>query len=109
MVSEKSYLVIYIVLKERKSFMLEKKITVQNETGIHARAASLLVREATKFIAESYIIKDGNQYNCKSIMSIMSMGARKGENIHLKVIGADEEEAFQALTDLIEKRFCEDE
>ncbi|SDK04996.1 HPr family phosphocarrier protein [Natronincola ferrireducens] len=82
--------------------MLEKKIHIQNEKGINARPASLLVREATKFKAESYIIKDGNAYNCKSIMNIMSMLARQGEEILLRVEGSDEEKAIKALVTLIE-------
>lgn len=82
--------------------MLEKKIKIQNETGLNARAASLLVREATRFKSESFILKDGNEYNCKSIMHIMSMLARQGEEILLKVEGSDEEKAFHELTKLIE-------
>ncbi|AOY76063.1 HPr family phosphocarrier protein [Clostridium formicaceticum] len=82
--------------------MLEKKITIKNETGLSPRAASFLVREATKFKAESYIIKNGNEYNCKSIMNIMSMLVRQDEEILLKVEGSDEEKAFDALVDLIE-------
>ncbi|SET66593.1 phosphocarrier protein [Natronincola peptidivorans] len=82
--------------------MLEKRIKIKNETGLNARPASLLVKEATKYKAESFIIKDGNEYNCKSIMNIMSMLARQGEEILLKVEGSDEEKAFKGLTDLIE-------
>ncbi|ABR47464.1 Phosphotransferase system, phosphocarrier protein HPr [Alkaliphilus metalliredigens QYMF] len=87
--------------------MLEKKIIVNNETGIHARPASLLVKEATKFKSEFFIVKDGNEYNCKSIMSVMSMGAKKGEEITVKVFGEDEIEAFEAMTSLIERGFDE--
>ena len=61
-----------------------------------------MVKEATRFKAESFIIKDGNEYNCKSIMHIMSMLARHGEEILLKVEGSDEEKAFRALVDVIE-------
>ncbi|AKL94152.1 phosphotransferase system, phosphocarrier protein HPr [Clostridium aceticum] len=82
--------------------MLEKKITVKSETGLNARAASLLVREATKFKAESYVIKDGNEYNCKSIMNIMSMLLRQGEEVLLKAEGSDAEKALKALAHLIE-------
>ncbi|SNR96959.1 phosphocarrier protein [Anaerovirgula multivorans] len=82
--------------------MLEKKIIIQKETGLNARAASLLVKEATRFKSESFIMKDGNEYNCKSIMHIMSMLAGMGEEILLKVEGSDEEKAFRALVELIE-------
>ncbi|SES96919.1 phosphocarrier protein [Natronincola peptidivorans] len=82
--------------------MLEKKIIIQNETGIHARPASLVVKEAQKYQSEIILLKEGSKYNCKSIMNIMSMGAKKGEEIHLTVSGDDEEEAFSALVNMLE-------
>jgi len=84
--------------------MLEKKIIIRNETGIHARPASLITKEAQKYQSESIIIKEDKQYNCKSIMSLMSMGAKSGEEILLKVQGNDEDEAFKALINMLENR-----
>lgn len=82
--------------------MLEKKITIQNETGIHARPASLIVKEAQKYQSGISIVKAGKEYNCKSIMSVMSMGAKKNDEILLKVDGDDEENAFAALINILE-------
>lgn len=93
---------IYLVVGRGEMIMLEKRIRIENESGLNARASSLLVREATRFKSESFILKDGNEYNCKSIMHVMSMMARQGEEILLKVEGPDEEKAFKVLVDLIE-------
>ncbi|MCC5910693.1 MAG: HPr family phosphocarrier protein [Clostridiaceae bacterium] len=82
--------------------MLQKKVVIKNESGLHARPASLLVREATKYKSEIFILKEGNEYNCKSIMNVMSMVAKKGQELTLKVEGSDEKEALEGLYNLLE-------
>lgn len=81
--------------------MLQKNITVENETGIHARPAGLIVREATKFKSEVAFLKDNASYNAKSIMSVMAMAADKGETITITANGADEAAAMDAMIILI--------
>lgn len=81
--------------------MLEKSITVENETGIHARPAGLIVREATKFKSEVAFFKNSVKYNAKSIMSIMAMAVEKGETITITANGADEAAAMDAMIVLI--------
>lgn len=80
---------------------MERKITIQNETGIHARPAGLIVKEAAKFKSSITIEKDGKEYNAKSIMSLMAMAAAKGEEITIKANGEDEQEALSAIADFI--------
>lgn len=81
--------------------MLEEKVTIQNEVGLHARAASLFVKEASKFQSKISLIKDGTSYNGKSIMSVISMQAYKGEDILIRAEGDDEKVALESLVELI--------
>lgn len=83
--------------------MLQKSIMVENETGIHARPAGLIVKEASKFKSEVVFLKDSARYNAKSIMSIMAMAADKGETITITANGADEAAAMDAMVILIRK------
>lgn len=89
--------------------MLERRVVINNEIGLHARPASLLVKEASKFRADSMIVKNGNKYNCKSIMNILSMGAKKGDEVVIICDGPDEEKALNALVYLIEEGLNENE
>jgi len=82
--------------------MLEAKIVLKNQTGLHARPASILVTEAGKFKSDIYILKDGREINAKSILGVLSMGARKGDEITLRISGEDEEQALSRLTELLE-------
>lgn len=84
--------------------MIEKKAIVKSETGIHARPALSVVKEASKFKSEVLIVKDGNEYNAKSIVAIMSMAAVKNDEITIKATGDDEEAAAVAMVKLIEEK-----
>ena len=87
--------------------MVKKDVVIQNETGLHARPASLFVKEAAKYVSDIYIIKDGKEFNAKSIMGILSMGVVKGDTITIQADGEDEEEAVNKLAELVNNNFEE--
>lgn len=83
--------------------MVSKKYVLKNETGFHARPAGIFVKTANSYKSEIYVYKDGSEYNGKSIMGLLSMGATQGTEITLKITGSDEETAMEALLQLLEK------
>lgn len=87
--------------------MTSYEITLENSTGLHARPASLLIECVKKYKSEVMILKDGNQYNAKSMMSILSMGADQGTTLTFEVDGSDEQEALDAIIGLIKSGFGE--
>jgi len=93
--------------------MYNKQVTIINKTGLHARPASLFVREAGKFESDITIYKldeDGNEAKscpAKSIVFLLTMGLAKGTRIELSAQGADEKEAVDTLAALIESGFGE--
>ena len=87
--------------------MYKEKVTLKNETGLHARPANLFVQEAARFTSGITVIKDDKEYNAKSIMGILSMGAGKGDTILIQAEGSDAEEAVKALVKLVDDNFNE--
>jgi len=83
--------------------MIEKKAIVKSETGIHARPALSVVKEASKFKSEVLIVKDNNEYNAKSIVAIMCMAAIKNDELIIRTSGTDEEAAAGAMVKIIEE------
>ncbi|HKL40996.1 MAG TPA: HPr family phosphocarrier protein [Clostridia bacterium] len=79
-----------------------KKVVIKSEHGIHARPASQIVNYAQKSPCEIFFIKDDNRYNAKSIMNIMGMGLKKGDEIFIEVTGEEKESVEEALLKLIE-------
>ncbi len=89
--------------------MIKETITIQNKLGLHTRAAAKLVATAAKFESEIEIASQTQTANCKSIMSVILMGASKGMNLDMRICGADELEAREAIVNLINGRFGESE
>ena len=85
--------------------MTNKKVVLNNNDGLHARAAALFVREANKFAADINLEAHGDKVNGKSIIGIMSLDAFSGEEVIIEAIGVDEEEAVERLSHIVEKEF----
>ena len=85
----------------------EKTLMIKNETGLHARPASQLVKKAGNFKSKIEIIVGEKEVNAKSIMGIMSLGIGKGDEITLKAEGEDAEAAVEGLTEFIEIELLE--
>ena len=86
--------------------MVEKKITVTNVLGIHARPATLLVQAASRFESDIFLSKgDVSRINGKSIMGVMMLAAEKGTQELLEAEGSDAEAALEALGELLASDF----
>lgn len=81
--------------------MIKKQVTVQNETGLHARPASLFVQTAVKHVSTIKVEKDGKQFDAKSMLGVLSLGANKGTVLTIIAEGDDEQAAVDALVNLI--------
>ncbi len=88
--------------------MLEKKVTVVNKKGIHTRPAAILVKTAAKFSSDFFILKDGMEINGKSIIGVMSLAAEEGAELTIKIDGADETEAAEAISQVFARGFDEE-
>ena len=75
--------------------MISQQVTIVNKLGLHARAASKLVNQASRYESEVFIGKDGNRVNAKSIMGVMMLAASKGTEILLEADGSDDGEEKQ--------------
>jgi len=89
--------------------MLQDKITIQNKLGLHTRAAAKLVTLSAKFESKIQLRHKEHTADCKSIMAVILLGLTKGACVDLIIVGADELEAHDAITTLINKKFDENE
>lgn len=84
-----------------------RKLKIENEYGIHARPAALIVKEAARYTAEIYIEKNGNKVSCKSIMGLMTIEGFPGSWVTITAKGSDAEDALEALEALFVAKFNE--
>ena len=87
--------------------MIETKVTIVNQRGLHARASAKFVKCAEAYQAEIRVRKDDDVVVATSIMGLMMLGASLGTQITLQATGPDAEDALAALTRLIEDKFDE--
>jgi phosphocarrier protein HPr len=90
------------------SDMLEQNFVIQNELGMHARAATRFVQIANRYQAEVDVEKDGQIVNGKSIMGVLMLVASQGTRITVRTRGNDAKEALASLAELIHSKFGED-
>lgn len=95
-------------MKKRKN-RAEKEVIVRNKLGLHARAAAKFIKLAEKYKSRIEITKDSRTVNGKSIMGILTLAAGKGSKIKIAAEGEDCVEAVDALCELVENKFGEDE
>ncbi len=86
---------------------MEQKVIITNETGIHARPASMFVQTAAKFKSKITVAAKGKTVDAKSILMIMGMGLTKGTEVTIKADGADANDAVKTLVALVESKFGE--
>lgn len=90
--------------------MPAREITIINKLGLHARAAAKFVGVAGRFPCQVRIGRSAEaMVDGKSIMAVMMLAAGKGTNVQLLTEGEREDEALQALVDLINDYFDEGE
>ena len=87
--------------------MLQTRIKISNELGLHARASAKLTKLASSFASEVHMSRNGRRVNAKSIMGVMMLAAGMGSEVEIETDGADEQAAMDALRALIESKFGE--
>ncbi len=81
--------------------MVVKTVKITNKTGLHARPAAQFVEKASKFKSKITIEKDGKQVNAKSIIAVLGLGIGLSSQIKITAEGEDEQQAVDALVELL--------
>ena len=89
--------------------MLEYKVKLVNQLGLHARAAAKLVRCAGQFQSRVVLINPlvNATANGKSILSLLVLAASFGVTLDLRIEGEDESDAGLAIIKLFADGFGE--
>ena len=86
---------------------LQRTVVVRNPQGLHLRPADMLVKQASRYTSDVRIGRDGQMADCKSILSILTLGAAQGTELHLTAEGADAAQAIHAIAELFDHGFFE--
>lgn len=82
--------------------MTERRVTVQTEVGLHARPAALFVQAATRVPTDVTVGRpDADPVNAKSILSVLGLDVRHGEEIVIAAEGEDADSALDTLAAMV--------
>ena len=84
------------------------ELTIQNQKGLHARAAAAFVKTIENLDVTIEVEKQGQSVSGCSIMGLMMLGASKGSVIKISAQGKEKEKAIQDLSALINNKFGEE-
>ncbi len=87
--------------------MICRPVTIINKLGLHARATAKLVATASGYECSVRIRGKGREVDAKNIMQVMMLAASQGTDVELLADGPDEQQAIEALVDLINAYFGE--
>ncbi len=87
---------------------VEKEITVTNSLGLHARPASMLVKQANEFKSEIFLDKNGELVNCRSVLALLMLAAGKGTLLRICAEGEDAAEAVDTIAGIFADNFGEE-
>lgn len=76
---------------------MEKIVKNQLPSSLEARPIAMLVQVASRYDSTIYLQTGGKKVNAKSIMGMMSLNLRTGDDINVIVNGEDEEEAMKGI------------
>ena len=88
---------------------VQATVNICNQRGLHARASAKFVKLASGFESEIRVTRDGVTVDARSIMGLLMLGAGIGCGVDIEAEGPDAAEAVEALSDLVARRFDEDQ
>lgn len=83
--------------------MYNKEVLVRCESGLHNKQATYFVQKANEFDSSIWLESANRKMNAKSLLGIMSLGIVTGATVTISAMGADAEEAVNALEALLQR------
>ena len=89
--------------------MIKRVVRVENQLGLHARAAAKLVKLTARFKSDIKLsrLNNNQRIDAKSILGVLLLAAARGTELEVIVDGEDQEVAMEGIVALFEDRFGE--
>ena len=89
--------------------LIKRRTKIINTNGLHARPATRFAEVANKFNSEIFVkTENKEEVNGKSIIDLLTLGAKRGTELLITADGEDKEIALDALEGLVNDGFDED-
>jgi phosphocarrier protein HPr len=88
-----------------KKPIVKGKFVVGNDRGLHTRPSTELVKCASAFKSQVYLVYQKQSVNAKSLLGVLMLAATKGAKISVEAEGVDAEQAVASLVELAKNNF----
>jgi PTS hybrid protein len=85
----------------------QTRVRIANEVGLHARPAALLARTLSDVDARVTVRLGDASADGRSVLALMALGARKGDELVVSATGPAAAEALRTVEDLVARNFDE--
>ena len=82
-------------------------VTIVNQLGLHARAATKLAQLCQKFSCSIELVQEEKSADASSVLALLMLASSKGKTLQVCTNGEDAEQALSAVVDLIKNGFYE--
>jgi phosphotransferase system HPr (HPr) family protein len=83
-------------------------VTIVNQLGLHARAATKLVQLCRQFDARIELQQEGQTADASSVLALLMLASSKGKTLEVCTEGAQAQQALTAVVALINNGFDEE-
>jgi len=91
----------------------EVKLTLKNKKGLHARASNKFMKTVMRFESDVWVRSHNDtcaeSVEADSVMELLLLGSAYGEDITVTAKGPDADQALEAIAQLVNDRFGEDQ
>lgn len=93
----------YAHTNRKESTMITRTATIGSSVGLHARPASLFTQAAAEYDYDITISFDGEEADAASILEVMTLGAKHGDEVTLTCEDDEAAEALDSLAAMLER------
>jgi phosphocarrier protein HPr len=84
---------------------MKSSFVVMNEKGLHTRPSTELVKCASSFKSQVFLVHQNMTVNAKSLLGVLMLAAARGSKIKIEAEGEDAEQVIDSLLFLARNKF----
>lgn len=81
----------------------QRDVEVRDAAGLHARPAADFAAAAARFQSDIQVVKDGRTVDGKSLLLLLTLDVRHGDQVTIRAEGADAGDAVEVLARVVQK------
>jgi phosphotransferase system HPr (HPr) family protein len=81
--------------------LVEALVQVGDPWGLNGHGSARLAVHASRFASDIICMANGRSVNAKDVMSVMSLRAKPGTQLHILATGPDETAALESLSAML--------